>query len=82
MSNHAGNDLIVIDKDNKEIKGEAFNTAPSFFQIKMRKELGKLKNEPNGIIAFNESAVSVKNSVFLERKKIEYPNIVFIECKI
>lgn len=82
MSNHSGYDLTVIDENNNTINGEAFNTAASFFQIKMRKELGKLKNEPNGFIAFNESAVSVKNSVFLERKKIEYPNIVFIECKI
>ena len=82
MSNHSGSDLIVIDKDNNKIKGEAFNTAPSFFQIKMRKELGKLKNEPNGIIAFNECALSEKNRVFFERKKIEYPKVLFVVCEI
>ena len=82
MSNHSGSDLIVIDKDNKEIKGEAFNIAPSFFQIKMRKELEKFKNKTDGIIAFNECALSEKNKVFFERKKIEYPQVLFIGCKI
>jgi len=82
MSNHAGSDLIVIDKDNKEIKGEAFNTAPSFFQIKMRNELKKFDNNTVGIIAFNETALSDKNRVFFERKKIEYPKVLFVGCKI
>lgn len=80
MSNHSGSDLVVIDKDNNEIQGEAFNTAPSFFQIKMRSELKKFEVN-SGIIAFNESALNDKNRVFLERKKLEYPNIVFVECK-
>jgi len=80
MSNQSGNDLIVIDKDNKEIKGEAFNTAPSFFQIKMRSELKKFDINTFGIIAFNESALSDKNSVFLENKKLEYKNMTFIKC--
>lgn len=82
MSNHAGNDLIVIDEDNKEIKGEAFNTAPSFFQIKMRKELDKFDNNTVGIIAFNEMALSDKNRVYLERKKLEYPQVLFVGCEI
>ena len=81
MSNYSGSDLIVIDKDNKEIKGEAFNTAHSFFQIKMRKELKKLKDEPNGIIAFNDCALSDKNKVFLERKKLDYPWVLFVGCE-
>ena len=83
MSNHSGSDLVVIDKNNNEIEGEAFNTAPSFFQIKMRNELNKIKKNNNsvGIIAFNESALNDKNSIYLERKKLEYPNIVFVACK-
>lgn len=80
MSNHSGYDLTVIDKNNNPINGEAFNTAASFFQIKMRSELKKFKDNAVGIIAYNKSALSDKNSVFLERKKTEYPNIVFIEC--
>lgn len=82
MSNHSGSDLIVIDKDNKEIKGEAFNTAPSFFQIKMRKELEKFKNKTDGIIAFNECALSDKNRVFLEGMKGKHKQILFVGCKI
>jgi hypothetical protein len=46
----------------------------------MRSELKKFKDNAVGIIAYNKSALSDKNSVFLERKKTEYPNIVFIEC--
>lgn len=80
MSNHSGKDLILIDKDNNQIVGEAFNTAPSFFQIKMRSELKKFKDNCAGIIAFNNSALNDKNKVFLENKKKEYPNIVFVEC--
>ena len=80
MSNHSGYDLIVIDKDDNEIKGEAFNTAPSFFQIKMRSELKKFKDNAVGIIAYNKSALSVKNTVFLKNKKVEYKKITFIEC--
>lgn len=82
MSNHSGSDLIVIDKDNKEIKGEAFNTAPSFFQIKMRSELKKFNNNTPGIIAFNECALSEKNRVFLERMKGKHKQILFVGCKI
>lgn len=80
MSNHSGSDLTVIDIKNNLINGEAFNTAASFFQIKMRSELKKFKDNAVGIIAYNVSALSDKNKVFLERKKTEYPNIVFIEC--
>lgn len=82
MSNHSGSDLKVIDIKNNLINGEAFNTAASFFQVKMRSELKKFKDNAVGIIAYNESALSDKNKVFLERKKTEYPNIVFVECKI
>ncbi|WP_185966004.1 hypothetical protein [Flavobacterium sp. ZT3R18] len=48
MSNHAGNDLSVIDKDNKALVGEAFNTAHSFFQVKMRSELKKFSDGKSG----------------------------------
>jgi hypothetical protein len=82
MSNHSGYDLTVIDKNNNPINGEAFNTAASFFQIKMRSELKKFKENIPGSIAFNNSALSDKNKVFLERKKIEYPRVLFVECKI
>ena len=82
MSNHSGNDIIVMDKDNKEIIGEAFNTAHSFFQIKLRSELKKFKDNNTGIIAFNNSALNDKNKTFLERKKIEFPKVLFIECEI
>ena len=81
MSNHSGNDLVAIDKDNIEIKGEAFNTASSFFQIKMRSELKKFAANV-GIIAFNISALDEKNKVFLERKKLEYPQVLFVGCEI
>lgn len=82
MSNHAGNDLTVIDKKNNTINGEAFNTASSFFQLKMRSELKKFDKIGVGIIAFNESALSEKNMVFLDRKKLEYPKVLFVGCKI
>lgn len=82
MSNHSGSDLIVIDKDNNEIRGEAFNTAHSFFQIKMRSELKKFDHNTVGIIAFNECALNDKNRVFLERKKLEYPEVLFVGCEI
>jgi hypothetical protein len=48
----------------------------------MRKELEKFKNKTDGIIAFNESALSEKNSVFLEGKKLEYQQVLFVGCKI
>lgn len=81
MSNHSGNDLTIVDKNDNQIDGEAFNTAPSFFQIKMRKELKKFKDKL-GVITFNSSALNDKNIFFLDRKKIEFPNILFIECNI
>lgn len=82
MSNHCGNDLTVIDKDNNEIVGEAFNTACSYFQGKMRSELPKFEKNEVGIIAFNTCALDDKNKIFLESRKIKYPKIIFIECKI
>jgi hypothetical protein len=82
MSNHSGFDLTVVDKDNNQVDGEAFNTATSFFQIKMRSELKKFKDNKIGIIAFNTCAINDKNKVFIERKKIEYPRVLFVECKI
>ena len=82
MSNHSGNDLTVIDKDNNEIVGEAFNTACSYFQVKMRSELQKFKENKVGIIAFNTCALDDKNRFYFEKKKSEYPNVLFIDCKI
>lgn len=82
MSNHAGNDLVVLDKNNNKIVGEAFNTAYSFFQIKLRSELRKFSDNKLGIIAFNSCALNDKNKVFLEKKKLQFPKVLFIECKI
>lgn len=82
MSNHSGNDLTVIDKDNNVIVGEAFNTACSYFQVKMRSELQKFKENKVGIIAFNTCALDDKNRFYFEKKKVEFPNLWFIECKI
>ena len=82
MSNHSGDDLTIIDKNNDKILGEAFNTACSFFQIKMRSELKKLGKDNLGVIAFNTCALDDKNRFYFEKKKIEFPKILFIECKI
>ncbi|MFN6945357.1 MAG: hypothetical protein ACK4ND_10450 [Cytophagaceae bacterium] len=82
MSNHGGNDMTVTDKDGVEIIGEAFNTACSFFQIKMRAELAKFKDGKKGYIAFNTCALDESNKTFLEKKKEEYQNITFIPCEI
>ena len=82
MSNHSGNDLTVIDKNENVIVGEAFNTACSYFQVKMRSELQKFKEHKIGIIAFNTCALDDKNRFYFEKKKIEFPNMLFIECKI
>ena len=82
MSNHSGNDLTVKDKNNNEIVGEAFNTACSFFQIKMRSELKKFGENKGGIIAFNTCALNDKNKVFLDTKRMQFPQVLFIECKI
>ncbi|UTN04049.1 hypothetical protein L0669_22325 [Flavobacterium bizetiae] len=68
MSNHSGSDLTIIDKHDNQINGESFNSACSFFQLKMRKELKKFKNK-SGIITFNSSALNDINKVFLKRKK-------------
>lgn len=80
MSNHSGNDIVVIDKNNTKIIGEAFNTAGSYFQTKMRSELKKFGNSKKGIIAFNKSALSEHQNWF-EGKKNEFPNITFIVCE-
>lgn len=82
MSNHAGNDLTVIDKNNNEVVGEAFNTAFSFFKIKMASELKKFGESKPGIIAFNSCALDEKNSIYLEKKKVQFPKVLFIECRI
>ena len=82
MSNHSGRDLTVIDKNNTEILGEAFNTALSYFQGKMRSELKKFDDGKVGIIAFNSCGLDEKNTNYLKAKKEQYPKILFIECKI
>lgn len=81
MSNHSGNDLTVKDKNNNEIVGEAFNTATTFFQVKMRSELKKFDKGNAGFIAFNKTAL-VGNQPFFETKKQQYSNITFIICDI
>ncbi|MFC2109333.1 hypothetical protein ACFLSU_02065 [Bacteroidota bacterium] len=80
MSNHSGNDIAVIDKSNNIIVGEAFNTANSYFQTKMRGELKKFNNNKKGIIAFNKTAL-VGNETFFENKKNQFKNITFIICE-
>ena len=82
MSNHSGRDLTVIDKNSAEVIGEAFNTAPSYFQVKMRSELKKFDYGKFGIIAFNSCALDKKNSTFLETKKKQYPRVLFIQCSL
>ena len=81
MSNHAGKDLIAKDNDGNSIEGEAFNTATTFFQVKMRSELKKFDKEKAGFIAFNKTAL-VGNEGFFENRKHQYPNITFIICDI
>lgn len=80
MSNHAGNDIVAIDKNNKQIIGEAFNTASSYFQTKMRRELKKFGDNKKGIVAFNQTALSGHENWF-KGKKSEFPNITFIVCE-
>ncbi|AZA56973.1 hypothetical protein [Chryseobacterium shandongense] len=82
MSNHSGRDLTVIDKDNLEIVGEAFNTACSYFQVKMRSELKKFGDGKVGIIAFNSCALDNRNTAYLETKRKQFPLVLFLECKI
>lgn len=77
MSNHSGNDLKVIDKNNVEIVGEAFNTACSYFQGKLRSELTKFSENKVGIMVFNTCALDDKNKVFLETKKAQFPKVKF-----
>lgn len=80
MSNQAGHDILAIDKNDNEIIGEAFNTASSYFQIKMRSELKKFGDNRKGIIAFNKTALS-GNKNWFEGKKNEFSNITFIVCE-
>ena len=82
MSNKGGNDMVIIDKEGKEIIGEAFNTAISFFKIKMGCELKKFKDGLRGVIAFNETALDASNTKYFEKKKKEFPNVEFLVCKI
>ncbi|TVZ51522.1 hypothetical protein OD90_0666 [Dokdonia sp. Hel_I_53] len=80
LSNHAGDDIAVIDKDNKVIIGEAFNTAPTYFQQKMRSDLRKFSDNKKGIIAFNKTALLGHENWF-QGKKSQFPNITFILCE-
>lgn len=82
MSNKGGNDMMVTDKEGKIIIGEAFNTACSFFQIKLRSDLKKFGVDQAGIIAFNKTALNEPNATFLNTKKSQYPNVEFIICEI
>lgn len=83
MGNKGGNDMTVIDDAGNVQIGETFNTAISFFQIKLRSELPKFPKEKRGYIAFNESALEDKgNRVFYNKKEKEFPHIEFIPCNI
>lgn len=80
MGNKGGNDMTVIDESGEVIVGEAFNSAASFFPIKLRSELQKFADGKRGYIAFNETALDEKNVKIFHKKKKEYPNIEFITC--
>lgn len=80
MSNHAGNDIVAIDNENTTVLGEAFNTAPSYFQTKMRGELKKFRENKKGIIGFNKTALLGHENWF-EGKRNQFPNITFIVCE-
>jgi hypothetical protein len=82
MGNKGGNDMTIIDNCGNVQIGEAFNTATSFFQIKLRGDLKKFENGKAGYIAFNETALDEKNRVFYQKKKEANPNIEFIVCDI
>jgi len=82
MGNKAGNDMTIIDDLGNIQIGEAFNTAISFFQIKLRNDLKKFANGKSGYIAFNKTALDEKNKEFYEKKKEANPNIDFIVCDI
>lgn len=82
MSNKGGSDMMVTLQDGTKVKGEAFNTACSFFQIKFRSEMKKFKDGQIGFMAFNKTALSEKNEKFLKRKETEYPNVKCIICEM
>ncbi len=82
MSNKAGNDMTITDKDERIIIGEAFNSACSFFQTKLRNELKKFDDGKDGFIAFNETALDTLNTNYFETKKSQYPNVKFIVCEV
>jgi len=82
MGNKGGNDMTVTDDLGNVQIGEAFNTATSFFQIKLRSDLKKFADGKSGYIAFNETALDEKNRVFYQKKKEANPNIEFIVCDI
>jgi len=82
MSNKGGNDMTVIDENENIHIGEAFNTAASFFQIKLRNDLKKFGDNKQGYLAFNKTALDDRNKIFFQKKKEAYPNIEFIVCDI
>ncbi len=82
MSNRGGNDMTIFDDLGDEIIGEAFNTACSFFQIKLSSELKKFRDDKAGFIAFNKTALDERNIKHFEKKRNVYKNIEFIICNI
>jgi hypothetical protein len=82
MGNKGGNDMTIIDHTGNIQIGEAFNTAISFFQVKLRSDLKKFADGKLGYIAFNKTALDQKNAVFYQKKKEANPNIEFIVCDI
>lgn len=82
LSNKSGHDMTITDKQGNIVIGEAFNTAPSFFQIKLRSDLKKFQPNKIGYIAFNKTALNQSNEVFLNTKKQQNPHIQFLICNI
>lgn len=82
LSNIGGNDMTITDSNGTQVIGEAFNTAPSFFQIKLRSDLRKFDTDKIGYIAFNKSALNQTNEVFLNTKRKQNSNIEFLICNI
>jgi hypothetical protein len=82
LSNKGGNDMTIIDENGNIQIGEAFNTATSFFQIKLRSDISKFKEGKTGYIAFNKTALDEKNKVYYQKKKENNPHIEFIVCDI
>ena len=82
MGNRGGSDMTITDIFGHIHKGEGFNTACSFFQIKLRSDLKRFAENESGYIAFNKTALDEKNMAYFNKKKEAFPHIEFIICNI